>query len=242
MAKTVAVILAGGSGVRFGTDKPKQFLEIDGRALIEYTIDAFEKHALIDEIAIVTRADYIDWCRDIVARNAYKKVKRILPGGKERYHSSLAAIEVYADEDKLIFHDAVRPFVSERIISDCVEALKHFDAVDVAVKTVDTIIQVGEDNCITSIPPRPLLRNGQTPQCFKRAVIRQAYDLALQDPGFRTTDDCGVVVRYLPDVPVYVVEGEYSNMKLTNYEDLAILQKYWELLGYSSGGSGRSEL
>ncbi|MBQ1635037.1 MAG: 2-C-methyl-D-erythritol 4-phosphate cytidylyltransferase [Bacteroidales bacterium] len=242
MAKTVAVILAGGSGVRFGADKPKQFLEIDGRALIEYTIDAFEKHALIDEIAIVTRADYIDWCRDIVVRNAYKKVKRILPGGKERYHSSLAAIEVYADEDKLIFHDAVRPFVSERIISDCVEALKHFDAVDVAVKTVDTIIQVGEDNCITSIPPRPLLRNGQTPQCFKRAVIRRAYDLALQDPGFRTTDDCGVVVRYLPDVPVYVVEGEYSNMKLTNYEDLAILQKYWELLGYSSGGSGRSEL
>ncbi|MBQ2161912.1 MAG: 2-C-methyl-D-erythritol 4-phosphate cytidylyltransferase, partial [Bacteroidales bacterium] len=170
MAKTVAVILAGGSGVRFGADKPKQFLEIDGRALIEYTIDAFEKHALIDEIAIVTRADYIDWCRDIVVRNAYKKVKRILPGGKERYHSSLAAIEVYADEDKLIFHDAVRPFVSERIISDCVEALKHFDAVDVAVKTVDTIIQVGEDSCITSIPPRPLLRNGQTPQCFKRAV------------------------------------------------------------------------
>ena len=237
------IILAGGSGSRMGNaDRPKQFLEIDGRALIEYTIDAFEKHALIDEIAIVTRADYIDWCRDIVARNAYKKVNRILPGGKERYHSSLAAIEVYADEDKLIFHDAVRPFVSERIISDCVEALKHFDAVDVAVKTVDTIIQVGEDNCITSIPPRPLLRNGQTPQCFKRAVIRKAYDLALQDPGFRTTDDCGVVVRYLPDVPVYVVEGEYSNMKLTNYEDLAILQKYWELLGYSSGGSGRSEL
>ena len=89
MAKTVAVILAGGSGVRFGADKPKQFLEIDGRALIEYTIDAFEKHALIDEIAIVTRADYIDWCRDIVERNAYKKVNRILPGGKERYHKRL---------------------------------------------------------------------------------------------------------------------------------------------------------
>ena len=242
MAKTVAVILAGGSGVRFGADKPKQFLEIDGRAVIEYTIDAFERHTLIDEIAIVTREDYIDWCEKLVARNSYTKVRRILPGGKERYHSSLSAIAVYDEDDRLIFHDAVRPFVSERIISDCVEALKRFDAVDVAVKTVDTIIQVGDNNCITSIPPRPLLRNGQTPQCFRRSVIRKAYALALQDPNFKTTDDCGVVVRYLPDVPVYVVEGEYSNMKLTNYEDLAILQKYWELLGYASGGSAGTEL
>lgn len=240
MAKTVGVILAGGSGVRFGTDKPKQFLEIEGRALIEYTIDAFERHALIDEIAIVTRQDYISWCEDIVERNAYSKVRRILPGGKERYHSSLSAIEVYDEDDRLIFHDAVRPFVSERILNDCVDALKRYDAVDVAVKTVDTIIQVGEDNCISSIPYRPLLRNGQTPQCFRRSVIHRAYELALQDPDFKTTDDCGVVVRYLPDVPVYVVEGEYSNMKLTNYEDLAILQRYWELLGYASGGPGRS--
>ena len=90
----------------------------------------------------------------------------------------------------------------------------------VATKTTDTIWRVSDDGCIADIPPRGQLRNAQTPQCFRRHVIRRAYDLALADPAFTVTDDCGVVRRYLPDVPIKTVAGESSNIKITYPEDL----------------------
>lgn len=228
--KNIAIILAGGSGSRIGSDIPKQFQKVAGKKIIEHTIEVFEKHALIDEIAIVSREDYIPEVEQMVVHNHYNKVKKILCGGKERYHSSLSAIAAYpGDDDNLLFHDAVRPLVNDRIISDCIKALEHYEAVDVAVKTTDTVVQVNERECIETIPNRALLRNGQTPQCFKRRTIKRAYDLALADPQFTTTDDCGVVRKYLPDVPVYVVSGEVFNMKVTYVEDLFLLDKLYQL-------------
>ena len=226
----IAIILAGGSGSRIGNDVPKQFMKVAGRQVIEHTIDVFEHCRAIDEICIVSRADYHDHVEDLVVKNQYKKVKKILNGGKERYDSSLAAINAYTDDDaNLLFHDAVRPLVTERIINDCIEALKHYNAVDVASKTTDTIISVDGQECIDFIPNREFLRNGQTPQCFKRGTIRRAYEVALADPNFVTTDDCGTVRRYLPDEPIYVVAGENSNMKLTYLEDLFLLDKLFQL-------------
>ena len=228
--KNIAIILAGGSGSRIGGDIPKQFQKVAGRKIIEHTIDVFENNEQIDEIAIVSREDYIPEVEQMVVNNHYVKVKKILQGGKERYHSSLSAIEAYTDDnDNLLFHDAVRPLVNDRIIADCIKALERYEAVDVAVKTTDTVVQVDENNCISNIPPRAQLRNGQTPQCFKRGVIKRAYDIALADPGFQTTDDCGVVRRYLPDVPVFVVDGEVFNMKVTYVEDLFLLDKLFQL-------------
>lgn len=228
--KNIAIILAGGSGSRIGGDIPKQFQKVAGRKIIEHTIDVFENNEQIDEIAIVSREDYIPEVEQMVVNNHYVKVKKILQGGKERYHSSLSAIAAYTDDnDNLLFHDAVRPLVNDRIIADCIKALEHYEAVDVAVKTTDTVVQVDENNCISHIPPRAQLRNGQTPQCFKRGVIKRAYDVALADPGFQTTDDCGVVRRYLPDVPVFVVDGEVFNMKVTYMEDLFLLDKLFQL-------------
>ncbi len=222
---TIAVLLAGGSGSRFGADRPKQFLRVAGKSILAHTIDAFERHPLIDEIAIVTRADCIDETRQIVSEGRYTKVNRILTGGKERYHSSLAAIQAYTDDDdRLLLHDAVRPFVSQRIITDCVRALDHYDAVDVAIPATDTIIRVDEHECIIDTPPRAELRNVQTPQGFRRGTIRQAYDIGLKDPGFVTTDDCGVVHHYLPHTPIYVVRGEVANIKITYPEDLKTLR------------------
>ena len=229
--KTVAIILAGGSGSRFGReDTPKQFLKVAGKKVIEHTIDVFENNDRIDEIAIVSRAEYIPDVEQMVVLNHYKKVKKILAGGKERYHSSLSAINAYTnDDDKLIFHDAVRPLVNNRIINDCVEALSNYEAVDVAIPVADTIIQVDGDECISSIPVRSVLRSGQTPQCFKRATIKKAYELALKDPNFTTTDDCGVVRKYLPETPVFVVKGEIFNMKITYKEDLFLIDKLFQL-------------
>ena len=165
----IAVILAGGSGSRMGNNIPKQFLKIAGKQVIEHTIDVFENNKNIDEIIIVSRADYIINIENLVNSNQYQKVKKILHGGKERYHSSLAAINAgNNDDDNLIFHDAVRPLVNNRIIDDCITALNKYSAIDVAIKATDTIIQVDQNNIIESIPARSWIRNVQTPQFFKR--------------------------------------------------------------------------
>lgn len=165
----IAVILAGGSGSRMGGGLPKQFLKVAGKKVIEHTIEVFEKNKHIDEIAIVCKADYIPDMEQIVVSNEYKKVKKILQGGKERYHSSLSAIAAYVnDNDVLLFHDAVRPLVNNRIIDDCITAMEDYDAIDVAIPATDTIIQVDNEECIYQIPPRKELRSGQTPQCFRR--------------------------------------------------------------------------
>ena len=228
--KNIAVILAGGTGQRLGEALPKQFLKVAGKKVIEHTLDAFQNHPLIDEIIVVSNPSYIEEMESIAVRNEYTKLKKILAGGKERYHSSLAAINACEDESaNLIFHDAVRPLVNDRILSDCIVALKTYEAVDVAIKTTDTIIQVNDAETICGIPARSSLRNGQTPQAFHYATIKRAYELALRDPYFITTDDCGVVYKYLPHVQVHIVKGEQFNMKLTYKEDLFLLDKLFQL-------------
>lgn len=227
--KNIAVILAGGVGQRLGNNIPKQFLKVAGKKVIEHTLDVFQKNELIDEIAVVSHPEYLSYIEDIAIKGEYSKLKKILNGGQERYHSSLSAIKAYDEDVNLIFHDSVRPLVNDRIINDCIQALQTYDAVDVAIKTTDTIISVGSENLIENIPQRSLLRNGQTPQAFKKSVIERAYELALQDPDFITTDDCGVVLKYLPEVPIYVVDGEQFNIKLTYKEDLFLLDKLFQL-------------
>lgn len=228
----VAIILAGGSGSRVGGDKPKQFLEVAGKMIIEHTIEAFHRNGRIDEIAIVSRQDYVDDVKQLVVKRGYTKVKHVLCGGKERYHSSLAALEAYTDDDaRLLFHDCVRPLVSQRIINDCLDALDTYDAVDVAVPATDTIIQAspnpsqGGELVITDIPPRSTLFNVQTPQGFRRGTIAEAFSKALQDPDFQPTDDCSVVFRYMPGTPIYIVRGESTNIKITYKEDLEFAER-----------------
>ena len=220
----VAVLLAGGSGSRMGSERPKQFLEVKGKTILEWTIEAFHRHPLVDEIAIVSRPDCIEEVKRLAC--PYPKVRKVLPGGKERYDSSLAAIRAYREDGcRLLLHDAVRPLVSERIITECIEALDSYEAVNVAVPCTDTIIEVSDEGIIRRIPPRSSLRNVQTPQGFRRGTILRAYDIALQDPAFQTTDDCGVVFRYLPDVPIRVVEGDMQNIKVTYPRDLLFMEE-----------------
>ena len=225
----VVVILAGGVGSRLGLSTPKQFFKVAGKMVIEHTVDVFEHNSHIDEIAIVSNPFYIAEIESLVLRNGWKKVKKILRGGKERYDSSLSAIQAYdAPGINLIFHDAVRPLVSHRIIDDVVQALETYRAVDVALPSADTIVEV-EGDFIETIPDRSRLRRGQTPQAFRLETIREAYRIALQDPAFKVTDDCGVVKKYLPEEKIYVVAGEEANMKLTYKEDTYLLDKFFQL-------------
>ena len=225
----IAVLLAGGSGQRFGAALPKQLLPLAGKTVIEYSVGAFEKCAAIDEIAVVMNADYLPQMQEIIDRNGWQKVRKLLPGGADRHFSTLAAINAYdrMSDVNLIFHDAARPAVSQRIINETVTALKVHHAVAVAIPATDTVFEVTNDgDFITAIPARKRLRCAQTPQAFRIDVIREAYRKALQDPNFTSTDDCGVLLRYCPEVPIFIVPGEVSNMKLTYPEDTSLLEKH----------------
>lgn len=242
--RNIAVLLAGGTGKRMGGPEPKQFIMVKGKSLLEHSIRAFASNEGVDAIVIVAHADYIERIREIAA--PYEKVMAVVPGGKERYDSSIAAIKAasgkYETSGKsdicgkskesgdsesinLLIHDAVRAMVSQRIITDCITALKDYEAVDVAIPCTDTIIEVDAEGRISHITPRSALRNVQTPQCFRLNVIKEAYARGLVDPNFVTTDDCGVVHRYMPEVPILVVAGDTTNIKVTYPEDLILAEK-----------------
>jgi len=225
----VGVILAGGTGSRMESTKPKQFLKVAGKTVLEHTVDVFEMNNQIDEIAIVSNPLYVSEVENMILINEWNKVRKVIQGGNERYESSLSAIQSYQNQKpNLIFHDSVRPLLSQRILNDVINALQKYSAVDVAIPAVDTIIEVERD-FIHNIPNRSNLRRGQTPQAFYFDTICRAYEMALKDPDFRTTDDCGVVHKYLPDEKVYVVNGEESNMKITYNEDMFFLDKLFQL-------------
>lgn len=227
MAKRkVAVVLAGGKGSRMGTDIPKQFFEIKGKTVLEYSVEAFDSNPSIDEVVIVSHKDYIDKVKALVCQNNYKKVTAVLEGGKERYDSSLAAVRKYAAEDViLIFHDAARPLVSKRIIDDVISTMKSAKACGVAIASTDTIL-VCNDGVLKSVPDRKTMYRAQTPQAFDIEVIRSAYEIGLKDPAFTATDDCGVVLKYRPDIPIRIVNGEDSNLKVTYRDDLKTVELY----------------
>lgn len=231
MTRCVAIILAAGDGVRTGFAQPKQLVKLAGRPLIAHTLERFQTHPGIDEIAIVTNSACADRIESLVCSSQFSKVRKVLLGGTQRHESSLAAIRAYADQARgarlnLLFHDAVRPLISHRIISDVIAALDHYNAVDTAVRAADTVLLANSaTDDLQSIPDRRMVRLGQTPQGFRYETIRKAYELAAHDPDFRTTDDCGVVLKYLPDERIHAVDGSLSNMKLTYAEDLLLLDK-----------------
>lgn len=235
----IAVLLAGGSGRRMGGSEPKQFIQIANRTILEHSIRAFHQHPGIDEIVIVAHADYLERIQHISA--PYPKVAHIVPGGKERYDSTLAALNLYRNHPlrqqiSLLIHDAVRPLVTQRIISDCLSALHDYNAVDVAIPCTDTIVEVDAEGRICRIPSRAMLRNVQTPQCFRFDTIELAYSIGLKDAAFVTTDDCGVVHRYLPNEPIFVVNGDTTNIKVTYPSDLILAEK---ILGELCNGEGK---
>ena len=224
---TVGVILAAGSGSRTGLSTPKQFLPLGGKTVLEHSVQTFHDHPGIDEVVIVTAPQFISRIEQMVQTDGWHKVTAVLPGGKERFDSSLAAVRYFSDKPDtiMLFHDAARPLVSGRIITDALKAMETYNAVDVAVPAVDTIVQCNrEGTFMTSIEDRNLLWRMQTPQGFRQRTIDEAYRIALQDPGFTATDDCGTVLRYLPDEKVGIVRGSERNIKLTYADDLSLLE------------------
>jgi 2-C-methyl-D-erythritol 4-phosphate cytidylyltransferase len=232
--RMVAVVLGGGVGQRIGAQVPKQLLMLGGRTLIEHCVAAFEQAPGVDEILVVMAAGYTDQVRSMLAETGYRKVSAVIEGGVARPDSTriaLAAIAASGDSDSgadqadcgVLLHDAARPLVDQRIIADCVASLRVHQASGVAVPVSDTIV-ITDNGVMHSMPRRDTLLRCQTPQCFWLSVIARAHELAAADPDFFPTDDCGVVLRYLPDVNVHVVPGSERNIKITYPQDLPIAE------------------
>jgi 2-C-methyl-D-erythritol 4-phosphate cytidylyltransferase len=223
--RNIAVVLAGGVGSRIGADVPKQLLEIGGRTILGHAIAAFDSHPEVDEVIVMMAPGFVDRARGIVESGGYTKVSVVLEGAETRSGTTVRALDQLGDEEcNVLLHDAARPLVTRRIISDCIEALHDHRAVNVAVPSADTIIEVTAENTIAAVPPRALLRRVQTPQAFRASVIKAAYARAEGDHGFTATDDCSVVLRYLPEEPIWVVTGDERNLKVTTPTDLALAE------------------
>ncbi len=224
--KNYAIILASGTGSRYQNDLPKQFTKIAGKTILEHTLAIFQKSKSIDEIVLVITPQYRHLGEEIILKNNFTKVSKLLNGGVTRKDSSSIGVSAIVDtEANVLIHDCARPFVTERIISDCIDALKRYDAIDVAIPTTDTIIEV-QDNKIVNVPDRSKLMCGQTPQGFKLSLIRQAHKLAKDDSCF--TDDCGLISKYnLSDI--FVVNGNTDNIKITYPSDIFLADKLFQI-------------
>lgn len=217
--KTAGVILAGGMGLRVGAGMPKQLIPVGGRPLLAYPIETFRTSKNLDKVIVVMASGYVEEAERLFDGT-------VIEGGETRTASTLKALEALADapdDTRVLFHDAARAFVDHAVIDRCLTALETHEAVTAALPVVDTIVK-STGGLIGATPPREELYRVQTPQGFRLGTLRKAYELALKDPAFVATDDCGVVHRYLPDVPVTIVEGDDRFLKVTTPLDLVIAE------------------
>ena len=227
--KIAAILPSAGSGKRMGENIPKQFLKIQNKPIFVYTLEKFDSCALINEIVLVVRIEDVDVVKQLVKKWGIKKVTRVVAGGEERQDSVLNGLKALSEEiDVVVVHDAVRPFVSIKKIEEVVKIALEKDAAILAIPIKDTIKR-GRDGYVEATLNRKLLWAVQTPQVFKVDLIKKAFEKAKED-GIYATDDSSLVERL--GHPVYIVEGEEKNIKITSPEDLLIAEtfvdKYWE--------------
>lgn len=226
--KNIALILASGTGSRCNLGIPKQFAKINNKTILEYTINAFETHELIDEIYLVTSKEFLEKVKELT--KDYIKVQAVIQGGETRKDSSYNGISAIKDsEANILIHDGVRPLISKDIITNCIKELEEKSAICVAIDSTDTIYKINENNTIKAIPQRKFLKRAQTPQCFKLSLIKKAHKLANNDPNCLVTDDCGLV-QYYNLTDIYLTQGDENNIKITYKEDLDFVKKQLNLL------------
>ncbi|MBQ8527336.1 MAG: 2-C-methyl-D-erythritol 4-phosphate cytidylyltransferase [Lachnospiraceae bacterium] len=233
--KTAAVVLAAGQGKRMGAGKAKQFLLLDGKPVLYYALQAFEE-SVVDSVVLVTGCEEIEYCqKEIVDFYGFKKVQAIVAGGKERYHSvanGLQAIkELPGETEVVLIHDGARPFVTPEMIRGLVEETRLREACVIGTPVKDTIKIADDDGFCAQTPPRNKVWAVQTPQSFSFDLVSNAYALLIDkeqellEQGVQITDDA-MVVEYMTEKRVRLVEGDYTNIKLTTPEDMVIAEAF----------------
>ena len=220
--KNVAIVLAAGQGKRMNSKVQKQFLLIKDKPVLYYTLNAFEVSPLISDIILVTGKDEIGYCQqEIVEKYAFTKVRKIVAGGKERYHSVHNGIQAIDKAEYVFIHDGARPFVNAEIIERVYAAVTEHKACVAAMPVKDTIKIADENGFAAQTPDRKKVWQMQTPQAFEYHLIKGAYEKLMIEEPAGITDDA-MVVETMTDYKVKLVEGSYRNIKITTPEDLEI--------------------
>lgn len=231
-AHCTAIVLAGGRGRRMGTAQSKMYLLIQDKPVLYYSLDVFEKSRVIDEVILVTGKGQIPYCRQkLVEEYGFQKIKTVVEGGAERYHSVWEGLRVLEKEKRkggyVFIHDGARPFISEEILERAYREVCKSRACVVGMPVKDTIKIADEKGCIHMTPNRSLVWQIQTPQVFAEELILPAYreviekEKELLEQGIQITDDA-MVVENVCGCPVRLVEGSYGNLKITTPDDLEI--------------------
>ena len=223
--KNTAIVLAAGSGKRMNSKVHKQYLIIQDRPVLYYSLKAFEDSA-VDEIVLVVGKGEEKFCRkEIVDKYGISKVKAIVEGGKERYHSVFEGLKQTSDADYVLIHDGARPFVNQEIIRRCMQEVPEYQACVVGMPVKDTIKIADEGGYAKQTPDRKNVWMIQTPQTFSYALIYEAYEEMLKTEDTAITDDAMVLER-IKGKKSKLIEGSYRNIKITTPEDLLIANVY----------------
>lgn len=227
--KTIAIVLSGGKGKRMGTTVSKQYLMLKNRPILSYALENFEKSNIDEIILVVGSGDKEFVQHEIVNKYNIKKVKAIVEGGNERYNSVYNALvyidrrmsEVSLDNTYVLVHDGARPFISVSDINMIIEEVIKEEACVLGVKAKDTIKLSTDNNYVESTPDRSNVWQIQTPQAFQFKILKSSYDKIIDDNIKNMTDD-SMVVETVSDIKIKLLEGSYTNIKITTPEDLII--------------------
>lgn len=221
-----AIVLAAGQGKRMGTNVQKQYLEIDGKPVLYYSLYAFEQSPIIDEIILVVGEGQAEYCHnEIVVKYGIHKVKKIVQGGAERYHSVWNGLQEVDGEGYVFIHDGARPFITEEILNRAYKDVQKCKACVVGMPVKDTIKLADQDGFVDETPERSLLWLIQTPQVFASSLVKEAYALLMEQNHIQVTDDAMVVEQMLGH-KVKLTVGSYENIKITTPEDLDIAEVF----------------
>lgn len=223
-----AAVFAGGIGSRMGnSDTPKQYLELGTKPIIIHTIEKFFVNPKIDEILVLCPKAWIVPTKDMINKHLpMAKNICVIEGGATRngtLERAIAHIEAnftVSDDDIIVTHDAVRPFLTHRIISENIAAAAEYGACDTAIAATDTIVESQDGRIISDIPPRGKLYQGQTPQSFRIRLLQSVLGSLTEDEKATLTDACKIFT--IKGKPVYIVEGEIYNIKITYPYDLKV--------------------
>ncbi len=225
MSKNIAIVLAAGRGSRMNSSIPKQFMMIENRPVLYYSIYAFQTSPVIDEIVLVTSQDEMEYCKkEIVEKYSLDKVSKLVCGGSERYESVYNGLSSVSDDGYVFIHDGARPCITADMIERLFISVKEYNAVVAAVPSKDTVKIADSNGFVDSTPDRNTVWCIQTPQVFSLSEIKKAYNKMYQDGNYtKITDDAMVMERY-GDIPVKLEMGSYSNIKITTPEDIIIVK------------------
>ena len=226
--KCTAIILAAGQGKRMGGQVRKQFMELQGKPLLYYSLHCFQESGLIDEILLVTGKDQIEYCiKNVVERYGFSKVVKIVAGGEQRYDSVYEGLKACGDSEYVFIHDGARPFVTEEILQRGYEAARKYGTGIAGVLSKDTVKIVDGKKNVSETPLRDRVWIVQTPQIFEYNLVRCAYDRLQLFDKTGITDDA-MVVEEMGNHTVHMVPGDYTNIKITTPDDLDVAAQFMQ--------------